>query len=55
MRDDEMNFTTAGMNLYEREKSYESGNIIPIGTVCFKAGDVINDTEKVVVDLDNLI
>lgn len=48
-----MNFTTAGMKLYEREESYESGNVISIGTVCFKAGDWLENTEKIVVDSDN--
>lgn len=48
-----MNFSTAGMELYEREKSYENGNVIPIGTICYKAGDFIDNTKKVIVNSEN--
>ena len=48
-----MNFSTQGMPLWEREKSYENGNKIPIGTVCYKAGDFVDNTEKIVVTPEN--
>ena len=41
-----MNFSTQGMSLLEREKSYENGNKISIGTICYQAGDFADNTEK---------
>ena len=41
-----MNFSTQGMPLWEREKSYENGNKIPIGTVCYKAGTSLTIQKK---------
>ena len=48
-----MQFTTEGMTYYERLESFENGNVIPIGTICFKAGDWLSDTEKIIVDENN--
>ena len=48
-----MDFTTSGMKMYEREESYKKGNVIPIGTVCFEAGDWLENTKQIVVNSDN--
>lgn len=48
-----LEFSTNGMNYIQRQKSFENGNIVPIGTVCYEAGDWLENTKKVVVDESN--
>ena len=48
-----LEFTTRGMDYYDKKKSYESGNIVPLGTECFKAGSWLERTEPVIVNHEN--
>ena len=48
-----MNFTTKGMTMEERYESFENGNIVPIGTICYRAGDWLENTKQEVVDESN--
>lgn len=46
-------FTTEGMPLEERYGILNKVDLIPIGTVCYKAGDFAEYTEKIVVEKTN--
>ena len=48
-----MNFSTSGMTLWQREESYKNGNIVPLGTVCYEAGDHLSDTTENIVTEEN--
>lgn len=48
-----LSFSTAGMTLDKRELSFQEGNIVPIGTVCFRAGDWLDNTKQIIVTEDN--
>lgn len=49
----DLNFSTKGMDISQREKSFKNGNVVPIGTVCYEAGDWLENTKKIIVDEDN--
>ena len=46
-------FTTEGMSLEERYDILNKVDLIPIGTVCYKAGDFTENTEEIVVEETN--
>lgn len=48
-----LDFSTYGMNLEERQDSFRNGNIVPIGTKCFKSGDYLETTSEVTVTEEN--
>lgn len=48
-----MNFTTANMSLEERYDILNKVDLIPIGTICYKAGDFTEQTEEIVVEESN--
>lgn len=48
-----MDFTTKGMELWEREELLKKVNPIPIGTICYEAGDFSEYTKQIVVNEDN--
>ena len=45
--------STSGMCLYEREKLIEEYEMIPIGSIVYKAGDAWTYTEVVIVNDEN--
>lgn len=49
----DLNFSTKGMNIVQRSKSFENGNIVPVGTVCYEVGNWLENTKKIIVDKDN--
>lgn len=48
-----MDFTTQGMSLEERYDILNKVNLIPIGTICYKAGDFTKWTKEIVVNEEN--
>lgn len=48
-----MDFTTANMSLEERYDILNKVNLIPIGTICYRAGDFAEQTKQIVVDEAN--
>lgn len=48
-----LDFSTYGMDFGERQDSFRNGNIVPLGTKCFKAGDFLEDTTEVTVTEEN--
>ena len=50
-----MDFTTAGMSLEERYDILNKVDLIPIGTICYRAGDFTEQTELIVVEEANQI
>lgn len=48
-----MNFSTKGMSLRQRYEVLEVVDLIPIGTICFRAGDFATDTQKIIVTREN--
>lgn len=48
-----MNFTTANMSLEERYDILNKVDLIPIGTICYRAGDFVEQTEEIVVNEEN--
>lgn len=48
-----MDFTTENMSLKERYDILNKVDLIPIGTICYKAGDFVEQTEKIVVNEEN--
>lgn len=48
-----MDFTTANMSLEERYDILNKVDLIPIGTICYKAGDFTEQTEEIVVEEAN--
>lgn len=49
----DLNFSTKGMDLSQRKESFENGNVVPIGTICYEAGNWLENTKKIIVDEDN--
>lgn len=49
----DLNFSTKGMNLGQKEESFKNGNIVPIGTICYESGDWLDNTEKIIVNENN--
>ena len=47
-----MNFTTQGMSLEQRNDILNKVELIPIGTICYKAGDFTECTKKIIVNKD---
>ena len=50
-----MDFTTEGMTLEQRYELLEHVDLIPIGTVCYEAGDFTNWTKEIIVTEEELI
>lgn len=48
-----MDFTTANMSLKERYDILNKVDLIPIGTICYRAGDFVEQTEEIVVNEEN--
>ena len=48
-----MDFTTASMSLEERYDILNKVDLIPIGTICYRAGDFTEQTEEIVVEEAN--
>lgn len=48
-----MDFTTANMSLEERYDILNKVDLIPIGTICYKAGDFTEQPEEIVVEKAN--
>lgn len=49
----DFNFSTSGMTLHERYELLNCVELIPIGTVCFRAGDFTEYTKKITVTKEN--
>lgn len=52
-KDKTLLFNTNHMNYKERLESFEKGNVVPIGTVCYRKGDILHKPKKYIVDNDN--
>lgn len=48
-----MDFTTENMSLKDRYDILNKVDLIPIGIICYKAGDFVEQTEKIVVNEEN--
>ena len=48
-----MDFTTKNMSLEERYDILNKVNLIPIGTICYEAGDFTEWTKEIVVNEEN--
>ena len=48
-----MDFTTANMSLKERYDILNKVDLIPIGTICYRAGDFTEQTKEIVVNEEN--
>lgn len=48
-----MDFTTEGMTLEERYELLEHVDSIPIGTICYEAGDFTDWTKEIIVTEEN--
>ena len=48
-----MDFTTANMSLEERYDILNKVDLIPIGTICYEAGDFTEWTKEIVVNEEN--
>lgn len=48
-----MDFTTENMSLKERYDILNKVNLIPIGTICYEAGDFTEWTKEIVVNEEN--
>lgn len=48
-----MDFTTKNMSLKERYDILNKVDLIPIGTICYEAGDFTEWTKEIVVNEEN--